>query len=258
MTGSRPVRQWQFWRKGFWQRPALMMVYAVLLLPLAAALGAHMPVPLQAARALDAGTTCTSRGQDGCIYKEAGTLDGPHYTRGPGDRWWIRPKGSSDVRTFETDPSARSRLAPLDGQAVTALEYDGNVAAVRLPDGSRVLTRDAGLRGALFYVALALLCLAFGLTAFGYGWGSRRRTGSWFAVNGLGVGDSRVGLVLVGLGCVAFAPVLFGGIQLFFGWPMWSIVWPTVIGCALLAFAVARRGLPKPVQSSGAPVREGA
>jgi hypothetical protein len=243
VSERRVLRQWEFWRAGFWQRPILDMLYAAALVVVTIAVAAHIPVPMQAAHALDAGITCHTGRSERCLRSVGGTLDGPHYSRGPGDRWWVHPVKHRDVLMFGTDPGASHTLFRHDGERVTALDYDGNVAAVRLANGIEVRTREAGLRGSLFYVMMTLMAMAMALMVFAFGWGSWRRTGSWVAVNGLGRGDSRLALVCFATACIVFIPVLFSVLPLFLGAPLWMIWGATGLGVALLAFSLRRNGL---------------
>ena len=229
------MRQWEFWRGGFWTRPVLMLFYAVVLVPLGLVLLGAGVGAVEAGRALDAGRFCAAGQAEECVERVAGVLDGPHYQRGPGDEWWVRPHNGDEVLDEDVDGTHRDELEPYVGTTVTGLAHEGDLVAIDLPDGTRVETRAAGLRGAMFFAAMSLLCLSGGLIVFAHGWGTGRRVG-WFSTEGAGLGDSRLAHVTFVAAGVVFAPVLFAGLPLFFGAPMWVIAASLVVmvGCGVL------------------------
>jgi len=234
------VRQWEFWRKGFWTRPVLMLLYAALLLPLGLALAGAGVGALGAGEALDAERFCASDRTEECLERVAGVLDGPHYQRGPGDEWWVRPHAGGEVLDEDVDGRYRDTLEEYAGGTVTGLVHEGDLVAIDLADGTRVETRAAGVRGALFFAAMSLLCLAGALMVFASGWATGRKLG-WLSTRLADRGDSKVARVAFVGGCVLFAPLLFAGLPLWFGAPMWVIVAALALMLACGALVVVRR-----------------
>ena len=236
---ARPVRQWEFWRAGFWKRPVL--VAAVSLLPLFAAawLLPQIGSAWSAGQALSSGETCTAARAEDCLLEVSGVLSGPHYSRGPGSEWWLQPANGGLLDTGMAPPRSTA-LEPYDGEVVTGLVHDDELVAIRLPDGGVVRSREVGLDGVLWFAFLGLMAVCIGLMGLAHAWGSWRRTGSLIAVEGHGFDDSRVGVSLFVAACVAFVPVLFGGLPLFFGAPAWVVLTATGVGAALLLVATLR------------------
>lgn len=237
---ARQVRQWEFWRAGFWRRPVL--VAAASLLPL---LGAVWILPQIGAawtsgQALASGETCATAHAGHCLREEPGLLSGPHHSRGPGSEWWVLPASGERLDT-EMEPGRSTELEPYAGEAVTGLVHDEEMlVAIRLPDGEVVRSREVGPDGVLWFAFLGLMALCIGLMGLSYAWGSWRRTGSLFAVEGHGFDDSRVGASLFAAACLAFVPILFGGLPLFVGAPVWVVLAATGLGAGLLLVALRK------------------
>jgi hypothetical protein len=241
------VRQWQFWRAGFWKRPLLVVAVSLLPLLFAPFLLAQAGVAWEAGRALAAGDTCATTPGDHCLYDVAGTLDGPHNTRGPGSEWWVRPANGTVV-DGAMEPSASSALEAYAGAQVTGVVHDQEqLVAVRLDDGRLVRAREVGLLGVLWFVVLGGTAASIGLMGIAFAWGSWRRTGSVVAVNGHGFDDSRVCLTLFAGSCIAFLPVLFGGLPLFFGAPAWVVLGAMGVGVLLILVGLVRGRRLRPV-----------
>ena len=238
---ARPVRQWEFWRAGFWKRPVL--VAAVSLLPLLAAAWFFPQIgsAWSAGRALSSGETCSAARAGHCLWEVPGVLYGPHYSRGPGSEWWLQPASGGLLDTEMAPPRSRA-LEPYDGEVVTGLVHDDEaLVAIRLPDGEVVRSREVGLDGVLWFALLGLMAVCMGLMGLAHAWGSWRRTGSLVAVEGHGFDhDSRVCVSLFVAACVAFVPVLFGGLPLFFGAPALVVLTATGVGAGLLLYATLR------------------
>jgi hypothetical protein len=233
------VRQWEFWRRGFWTRPVLMFLYAVVLVLLALALAGAGVGALRAGKALDADRVCGAGETEDCLERAAGVLDGPHYQRGPGDEWWIRPHSGGEFLDADVDRTHRDELEPYAGATVTGLVHEGDLVAIDLP-AERVVTRSGGVRGAMFFAAMSLLCLAGALMVFSSGWATGTKLG-WFSTSLADRGDSRLATVAFVTACVLFAPLLFAGLPLFFGAPMWVIVGSLGLMLACGALVVVRR-----------------
>ncbi|NUR05453.1 MAG: hypothetical protein HOQ22_10355 [Nocardioidaceae bacterium] len=80
------MQGYQVWRRAYWKRPALLLLYGVLSLLVGLALVLLLPVRLAEARAMEDADVCRTAGQSRCLSEVRGYLDGPRYARGPGSR----------------------------------------------------------------------------------------------------------------------------------------------------------------------------
>jgi hypothetical protein len=137
------VRGWHFWRAAFWTRPALLLLYALLVASLTAGFLLSVPQAIADGRAIARGEICrpVERGTepDECLREVPGTLDGPWYTRGPGSSWHfleLDDRSLAESDEFDASSSSSGQLEEIgDDRVVTGLYFEGQVVAIEGPDG---------------------------------------------------------------------------------------------------------------------------
>jgi hypothetical protein len=247
---DREVRQWHFWRKAFWTRPAFFVAYAVISLVV---LPFVVRVGLQAwggAQALRAHRICGPGVSNPCLDRVTGQLHGPFSHRMNVNQSWELWKGDHELDGFDLGPRDSNRLQSFrttdqrrrleaavvaDEQPaperVTTLDYDGQVIVVELPDDAELHSTLAGLRGLVQQLCLSLVAVGVAVGCFRYARKKRASTGSWWAVEGSGPDPADLLVVTV----VFPATFTFMAMQL--GAPWWLAV---MVMVPFLAYVVTR------------------
>ena len=182
------MRQWEFWRGGFWRRPVLVALLSLALIAFVPVALADISEASAVGDALAAGRLCTRPHDPAlpCLDSIPGVLDGPHGSRSPRTEWWLYRDDGRPLLHF--DVGLGSDLT--NGERAIALTYqDERVAEVFVADHS-VRARSVGTRGSALDVGLALIALLVGVRGVAYAWASWRRTGSVVAVEGHGWDNS--------------------------------------------------------------------
>lgn len=227
------------WRAEFWARPAFLLGYGFLVVALAVGLAwGGVPEARREAAVMEAGP-CRHPVTGPCLAEVEGWVDGPHHRRGI-DSWHFiesaSPDRTLDVFELPLTDHWRLRRQP-DDQRMTALVFDGDVVAVRLPDGRQLRTDSFGAARWWTLVILALLLLGGAAVLFESAVGRRRVVGGWWGVNDLHRYRGRPGwflaaaAVLVGAGMTAMLPMMVSGSVL------WSVVSAVLGAAAGLALA---------------------
>lgn len=206
------ARGWQFWRGAFWRRPALCVVFGVLLVLVGAVVTLAGPGQRAEAHKIQTAPVCESLSDVDCLERVPGYLDGPHYKRGPGSSWALMD-GDEHAQGFDSFDMATRQSLQLEGvdqdEVVDGLAWEKDIVAVELPDGTVVHTDTFGDSGWLFLVLLGLFLVAGGFVCLnGAAW--RRRAGQdWWSVQEPGAGSHRATLWMVP-GVLVGAPAMLG------------------------------------------------
>jgi hypothetical protein len=236
---DRRARHHHVWRSEFWLRPALLLLYGLLVAALALGLAWDIPDRRREAAVTEAGA-CHHPVTGPCLAEVEGWVDGPHYRRRGVDSWHFiersAPERALDV--FELPVTAHwTLLRQPDEQVVTALVYDGEVVAVRLPDGRQLNTDSFGAGRWWINVILVLLVLGGSAVLFEFAVGRRRVVGGWWGVSDVHRDRGRLGwflatgAVLFGGGAAAILPMMVSGFV------PWSAALAVLGGTAGLALA---------------------
>lgn len=181
----RPVRQYHFWRKAFWARPVLLALYGLVAGVAGIALLLAVPGSYQQGEAMERAGVCRERAESDCLVPVRAYLDGPHYKRRAGDRWYLR-SGVTGARVFDsfdmaTSPSNTLQEVGTD-TVVTGLAWDDEIVAVKLPDGSMVTTDGYGSSRWWTMTLMALFALGMCLLVLVIAIARRRAVGGWWSV----------------------------------------------------------------------------
>ena len=244
-----PPRGWQFWRRAFWTRPALLVLYALLAGVLGLLLLAGVPDGILDAVAMRRGVECPASAvraeadvdpPKGCLERVAVTLSGPWYSRGPGSDWHLMVERDDRLAFYaEADvPTSGSRRLT-DDAAAEALLWEGTPVAIELPAGGRVETEDWGHRGWLLRLFLGMFA-ASGLPMLLEAARLKRRTANgWWSVRGEQVAPVVLS-PLMGMAWLLAVPSLLGLIPLTLGLRLQWVVVIAVLSVGLAVYAVVR------------------
>ena len=241
-SGDRPVRQWMFWRKAFWARPALLMVYGIGCGVAGAVMLLAVPNTYADGEAMERAHVCRTPAELDCLEAVPGYLDGPHYKRRAGDRWYLRD-GAELAQGFEGFDMATAQSHTLKqvsaDTVVTGLVWGDRIVAVQLPDGRRVPTDEYGtsewwtlLLMALFVLGAAPMCVHFALSR-------RRAGGGWWSVTMDGSVPQEPGR-LMAVAVLLVIPALTGFVPIMFLTSVPLSVGATALGTALAGFGAFR------------------
>ncbi|ADB31402.1 hypothetical protein Kfla_2326 [Kribbella flavida DSM 17836] len=237
----KPARWWQFWRRAFWTRPGLVVLYALLVGALGLLILATVPGALADARGMTSAGECPRSAvrpeaavaaPQGCLERVPVVLSGPHYSRGPGSEWWLEVGGRvyADVDLSTADSR---RLA--DGDQAEALFWEGAPVLIEPEPGERVETESWGHSGWLLWLYVGLFALS-GLPLLLQSAVLKRSTArGWWSVDGDEVGLIPGMTPLNAVGALLGAPAMLGFLPLAFGG---SVLWSVVLAAAGLALAV--------------------
>ena len=248
----KPARQYQFWRKAFWARPVLLALYGLVAGVAGIALLLAVPGSYQEGEAMERAGVCRERGESDCLVPVRAYLDGPHYKRRAGDRWYLR-SGVTRARVFDsfdmaTSPSNTLQEVGTD-TVVTALAWDDEIVAVELPGGRRVATDEYGT--SRWWTMLLISLFALGMCPWMLLLAVARRwtVGGWWSVHAdetsVGPEDDpgaprRPQSWLVVLGLLLFVPSAAGMLPIMFFGSVSLSAFAAALGLALAGFAVVR------------------
>lgn len=246
----RTPRGWEFWRKAFWTRPALLVVYGLGAGLLGLAMLATVPGDIHDAAAMRGAPDCPAADirprvdadpPRGCLERVPVVLSGPWYRRGPGSSWHFKVEdGARQVFYAKAGVPASGSARLTDGMPAVLVLWEGDPVAVDLSDGQRVQTDNWGQRGWLLYLFLGLFTvsgLPMLLDAAGL---KRRTTGGWWSVRGEPVGPLRPLTPLMSVACLMAGPAMLGFLPLVIGLdPLWAVV-AAVAGLGLAVLAVVK------------------
>lgn len=251
--GKAPPRGWQFWRKAFWTRPALLVLYGLalgvvgLLVLLsvigaardAVAMGDAAECPRSAPR-VEADVDPPA----GCLERVPVTLSGPWYSPGPGSDWHLLvERDGRQVFYAEADVPTTGSRRLTDDSAAEALLWEGKPVLIELPGGSRVETDEWGHRGWLLMLFIGMFVASAPPMLLAAARLKRMTTDSWWSVRGEPIGA--LGLIdfgpLMQVACLLAVPAMLGLIPLAVGFQVrWGIV-AALAGLALVAYAIAKK-----------------
>ncbi|WP_446217950.1 hypothetical protein [Micromonospora sp. IBHARD004] len=244
-----PPRGWQFWRRAFWTRPALLVLYGLLAGVVGLLALADVPDGIRDAVAMRRAVECpawTVRVEPdvdppkGCLERIPVTLSGPWHSRGPGSDWHLMVEQDGEFVFFaETDvPSSGSRKLGDDEEA-EALLWEGSPVAIELPAGDRVETEAWGHRGWLQTLFLGMFAVSGLLMLFEAARLKRRTANGCWSVRG-----EKVGLMvlspLMGTACLLAVPSMLGLVPLMLGLRLQWVAVVALLSLGLAVFAVIR------------------
>lgn len=182
---GRPVRQWHFWRKAFWARPALLLVCAVGCAVGGVGMLTAVPGMYRDGEAMERAGVCRTPAEMDCLEPVPGYLDGPHYKKGPGDHWYLRD-GAELAQGFSGFDMATVQSRTLEqaepDAVVTGLAWEDDIVAVQLPDGRRVPTDQYGTSEWWTFLLISLFVLGASPMCVHFAHARRRAGGGWWAV----------------------------------------------------------------------------
>jgi hypothetical protein len=218
-------RHWAFWRKGFWLRPALVLLYGSVAVVGGLAVLAGLPAQIGEARSMTRAAECGAAVTDGCLRRLPVRLDGPYYQRGPGSEWEARPVGGGEAfEPVDVSTAGSSRLEDLAGTgAVDALVWRGEVVAFETAAGERIEADGYGHRRWVLTVGIGLFVLSLGAIAVLTALVKRRASDGWWSTSAPPVGllaPTPATLVVGVLFFVACALVLSAALGAAPGWAL--------------------------------------
>ncbi len=247
----RQARPWQFWRRAFWTRPALLVLYALLAGAIGLLVVLAVPGDVRDARGMARAAECPRSAvrpqvevdaPQGCLERIPVILSGPHYRRGPGSEWWLHIEGNRAMYVDVDLSSAGSRRLS-DGDRAEALLWQGEPVLIEPEPGDRVETDNWGHRGWLITLFIGMFILS-GLPLLLQSARFKRKTASgWWSVDGEEVGLVPVMTPLTSVACLLAIPVMLGSLPLMFGGGAGWAVSLALIGLALAIFAIAVHAL---------------
>lgn len=218
-----------FWRRAFWTRPALLVVYAVLALAGGVGLTHEAVGALRAQRAVDADRACRGDLRTDCLETVSGTLRGPsHVRRSSHQRWTVVVRGEKTGQ-IEVGGGDSADLRVWAGTEVEALAYDGRLLSVRTQDGETFEDVGSGYRGVTLWGSLAVTLLVAPVGFVRHARRKARAYGGWWRSRGPAVdpGDGPVAVAVMTPASVVFL--------LLFDVPWWAaLIVPVVVALAIL------------------------
>ena len=255
-----PARGWQFWRRAFWTRPALLVLYGFLVGLLALAALAFVPDRIRDAVAMRRAAECPAAvvrpaaridPPHGCLERVKVTLSGPWHSPGPGSTWHLMiPEDGRPTWYADADvPTLGSRRLADDAE-VDALLWEGTPVAIELPSGGRVETEDWGHRGWLLMLFLGMVT-ASGLPMLLEGARLKRRTApSWWSVRGEAVELTMLNPLMT-VACLLGVPSLLAFFPLALGLRLHWVVTIALLGLGLTVYAVVKASRARRGRSAG-------
>ncbi|MFE9694823.1 hypothetical protein [Micromonospora sp. NPDC005806] len=244
-----PPRGWQFWRRAFWARPALLVLYGLLAGVLGMLALADVPDGLRDAVAMRRAAECHAFSvravprvdpPKGCLERVPVTLSGPWYSPGPGSKWHLLVEQDGRLGFYaDADlPTSGSRRLT-DNQEAEALLWEGTPVAVELPSGGRVETEDWGHRGWLQMLFLGMFAASGLPMLLEAARLKHRMANGWWSVSG-----EKAGLMglspLMGVACLLAVPSVLSLMPLMLGLRLSWVVVVAVLSLALTVFAIKK------------------
>jgi hypothetical protein len=252
MAGSRS-KAWQFWRKAFWTRAALLALYSVLVPALGLLTVVAAWSHFQDARGMADAERCAGVGRSAsvdqdCLLEVRGWLDGPRYSRGPGSDWAFVE--GADAHEVQVGSVGSRSLEDVGDAPVTGLLWHGELVALDL-DGEVVESDEYGARSWTWLLLLGVVLVGSGPLLSQAASYKHRLAGGWWRVT-----SERVGLMTEPSWRMAVAGALvvpgMVAILLFaFGLPL-GLVYGAFFGLMLLLVVLSflrRRRLPRRPQA---------
>ena len=243
----KAVRGWQFWRAAFWTRPALLLLYALLVASLAAGFLLSVPQAIADGRAIARGEICrpVERGTepDDCLREVPGTLDGPWYTRGPGSSWHfleVDDRSLAESDEFDASSSSSGRLEEIgNDRVVTGLYFEGQVVAIEGPDGRLIVSDEYGHQRWMWRLYIGMFALGGALMLVNAALLKRSTSHGWWSVDGESVLLMPPSPLIMAASLLV-APALLGWLPLVVADSVPGSVVAFLAGLALALFAVVK------------------
>jgi hypothetical protein len=260
---GNPPRGWQLWRRAFWTRPALLVLYAIAAGALGVALLASVPDEISDALAIrhapecPAGPVRTEAKADpptGCLERVPVVLSGPRHRR----EWDLLLERDGRLTFYaDTNISAGDSAALSDNVRVDALLWKGEPVLIVVPGEGRVETESWGHRRWLISLGLGMFAASGLPMLIEAARLKRRTTNGWWSVRGEPV---RI-MVLSPLVEIAFLlamPPMLAAIPLWFALSLPWVVGGALLGLGLTIFSILkaarshRRGSARTARASPA------
>jgi hypothetical protein len=243
-VARKVVRSWHFWRAAFWTRPALLLLYAAILTPIAVATLLTIPGGFSDARAMENAHVCRSaEDENGCLQAIRGTLDGPWYARGPGSDWFFRELTDGSVEEadkFRASTAASNKLEDLAGATVTGLHFEGQVVAIEGPDGQLVETDEFGHQAWLLRLYIGMFALGGAAMLVNAARLKRSNTDGWWSVRGEGILLMTLASPWMKAACLLAVPSMLGFVPIVVIDSVPGSLAAFVGGLALTVFAIVK------------------
>ena len=244
----KAVRGWHFWRAAFWTRPALLLLYALLVTTLAAGILLSVPQAIADGRAIAHGEICRSVEQgtepDDCLREVPGTLDGPWFTRGPGSSWHfleLDDRSLAESDEFDASSIASGRLEEIgDDRVVTGLYFEGQVIAIEGPDGRLIVSDEYGHQRWMWRLYIGMFTLGGALMLVNAARLKRSTSRGWWSVDGESVLLMPLSPLIMAASLLV-APALLGLLPLFVADSVPVSAVAFLAGLALVLFAVVKQ-----------------
>jgi hypothetical protein len=246
-----PAQPWQFWRRAFWTRPILLVVYAVLIGLAGVLVLLSVPDDVSDAYAMARADDCPQAAvrpdpeigaPQHCLERIPVTLSGPHYRRGPGSKWWLHVEPHRSAYAIaDLSTSGSRRLS--DGDRADALLWQGEPVLIEKAPGDRVETEDWSHGRWLITLLLGLFVLSGCPMLLQSAWFKRSTASGWWSVDGDATGLLPVLTPLMSIACLLAVPAMLGLLPLMFGGGAEWAIGLAVAGLALTIFAIVKRGI---------------
>lgn len=244
-----PPRGWQFWRRAFWTRPALLVLYGIGVGGVGVGLLAAVPNGVGDAISMRRAAGCPAspvRAEPkvdppaGCLERVPVRLSGPWHQRGPGSRWRLLVERDGRLVPYaRTNVSTVGSRRLADDARADALLWKGTPVAIELPGHGRVETEAWGHRGWILTLASGMFALS-GLPMLIEAARLKRRTADgWWSVRGEAVRPLLL-TPLMGIACLLAVPSMLAFVPLLLGVGLPWAVGVGVLGLALVGYAVGR------------------
>lgn len=238
------LRGWQFWRAAFWTRPALLLLYAAILTPIAVATLLTVPGLFADGRAMESGHVCGSADHTGsCLQAIRGTLDGPWYARGPGSEWFFVERTDDSLEeadTFRASSAASNDLEEVAGATVTGLHFEGQVVAIEAPDGRLIESDEFGHQGWLLRLYIGMFALGGAAMLVNAARLKRSTTDGWWSVSGESILLMPLTSPWMRVACLLVVPAMLGFLPIVVIDSVPGSLAAFVAGLALATFAIAK------------------
>lgn len=244
MARSTP-KAWHFWRKAFWTRPALLVLYSLLAPALGLLFLGVAWSDFQDARGMTDAERCTGVDRSGsvhqdCLYESSGWLDGPRYSRGPGSDWHFFE--GADTHEVQVGTVGSRRLEDIGRRPVTGLLWHGELVAFEV-GGEVVASIEYGARSWTWLVLAGVVFIGGGGLLSQAATYKRRMAGGWWKVTSEQVGLMSEPTWRMTVASALMAPGMIAILLFAFGLPVW-LVYAALFGLMplVLLLPLLRRG----------------
>lgn len=247
--GKTPPRGWQFWRRPFWTRPALLVLYGLAAGALGLVFLASVPAAVRDALVMQQAGECHRAAVRAvadadppmdCLERIPAILSGPWHRRGPGSEWHLLVARDGRLEFYaDADVSSEGSDRLVDDAPVDALLWEGRPVAIDIPGEGRVETEEWGHRGWLLTVVAGMFAASAMPMLIEAARLKRLTTDGWWSVRGESV-PPIVLTPLMSIACLLGAPSMLAFLPLTLGVPLGWAVGAALLGLGLTIFAIVK------------------